>query len=68
MEDTHGQVRHQATNLISLTFANRWPKKVVNRTLVTLFRVLVKKNLKSWEDSMPHADFDYNRAKSTPPP
>ncbi|KAK1651401.1 hypothetical protein QYE76_069206 [Lolium multiflorum] len=37
--------------------------KVVNRSLSTLLRTLVKKNLKSWEDCLPHAEFAYNRAK-----
>jgi len=37
--------------------------EVVNRSLSTLLRILVKKNLKSWEDCIPHAEFAYNRAK-----
>ncbi|KAK1604443.1 hypothetical protein QYE76_028116 [Lolium multiflorum] len=37
--------------------------EVVNRSLSTLLRVLVKKNLKAWEDCIPHAEFSYNRAK-----
>ncbi|KAK1595953.1 hypothetical protein QYE76_059200 [Lolium multiflorum] len=37
--------------------------EVVNRSLSTLLRTLVKKNLKSWEDCLPHAEFAYNRAK-----
>ncbi|KAK1602191.1 hypothetical protein QYE76_018175 [Lolium multiflorum] len=37
--------------------------EVVNRSLSTLLRVLVKKNLKAWEDCIPHAEFAYNRAK-----
>ncbi|KAK1626910.1 hypothetical protein QYE76_001225 [Lolium multiflorum] len=28
-----------------------------------LLRILVKKNLKSWEECLPHAEFAYNRAK-----
>ncbi|KAK1574153.1 hypothetical protein QYE76_019008, partial [Lolium multiflorum] len=36
--------------------------EVVNRSLSTLLRTLVKKNLKSWEDCLPHAEFAYNRA------
>ncbi|KAK1695116.1 hypothetical protein QYE76_011813 [Lolium multiflorum] len=31
--------------------------------LSTLLRTLVKKNLKSWEECLPHAEFAYNRAK-----
>ncbi|KAL0340136.1 UNVERIFIED_CONTAM: hypothetical protein Sradi_4530400 [Sesamum radiatum] len=34
--------------------------KVVNRTLSTLLRTIVK-NLKSWEECLPHAEFAYNR-------
>ncbi|KAK1606397.1 hypothetical protein QYE76_030070 [Lolium multiflorum] len=37
--------------------------EVVNRSLFTLLRTLVKTNLKSWEDCLPHAEFAYNRAK-----
>ncbi|KAK1601928.1 hypothetical protein QYE76_027033 [Lolium multiflorum] len=37
--------------------------EVVNRSLSTLLRTLVKTNLKSWEDCLPHAEFAYNRAK-----
>ena len=37
--------------------------EVVNRSLSTLLRVLVKKNINSWEDVLPHAEFAYNRAK-----
>ncbi|KAK1665070.1 hypothetical protein QYE76_053229 [Lolium multiflorum] len=40
--------------------------EVVNRSLSTLLRTLVKKNLKSWEDCLPHAEFAYNRAKHSP--
>jgi len=37
--------------------------KVVNQSLGTLLRVLIKKNLKDWEECIPHAEFAYNRAK-----
>ena len=37
--------------------------EVVNQSLSTLLRVLVKTNRKSWEDVLPHAEFAYNRAK-----
>ena len=36
--------------------------EVVNRTLSALLRSLVKKNLKSWEDCLPHVEFAYNHA------
>src|SRR3954466_13546756 len=37
--------------------------EVVNRSLGTLLRLLIKKNLKDWEECIPHAEFAYNRAK-----
>jgi hypothetical protein len=36
--------------------------EVVNRTLSMLLRTMVKKNLKDWEDCLPHVEFAYNRA------
>jgi hypothetical protein len=36
--------------------------KVVNRTLSTLLRAILKKNMKLWEESLPHAEFAYNKA------
>jgi len=36
--------------------------EVVNRTLSMLLRTMVKKNLKEWEDCLPHVEFAYNRA------
>ena len=35
--------------------------KVVNRTLSTLFKSIIKKNIKTWEDCLPHVEFAYNR-------
>ncbi|KAK1644675.1 hypothetical protein QYE76_062480 [Lolium multiflorum] len=35
---------------------------VVNRTLSQLLRSMIKKNLKEWEDCLPHVEFAYNRA------
>jgi hypothetical protein len=37
--------------------------EVVNRTLGTMLRVVLKKNLKLWEECLPHVEFAYNRAK-----
>jgi hypothetical protein len=37
--------------------------EVVNRSLGNLLRVLIKKNTKSWEECIPHAEFAYNRAQ-----
>jgi hypothetical protein len=36
--------------------------EVVNRTLSMLLRAVLKKNLKLWEESLPHVEFAYNRA------
>ena len=35
--------------------------KVVNRALSTLLRAIIKKNIKTWEDCLPHVEFAYNR-------
>ena len=35
--------------------------EVVNRTLSTLLRAIIKKNIKTWEDCLPHVEFAYNR-------
>jgi hypothetical protein len=36
--------------------------EVVNRTLSTMLRAVLKQNLKMWEDCLPHIEFAYNRA------
>ncbi|KAL1208818.1 hypothetical protein V5N11_010497 [Cardamine amara subsp. amara] len=36
--------------------------EIVNRTLSTLLRALVKKNLKTWEKCLPHVEFAYNHS------
>jgi hypothetical protein len=36
--------------------------KVVNITLSSLLRAIIKMNLKTWEDCLPHAEFAYNRS------
>ncbi|MEI4920470.1 hypothetical protein Q8G81_33455, partial [Klebsiella pneumoniae] len=38
---------------------------VVNRSLDTLLRVSIKKNLKDWEECIPHTEFSYNRTKNS---
>ncbi|KAH9657973.1 hypothetical protein KPL70_023298 [Citrus sinensis] len=35
--------------------------KVVNRTPSTLLRAIIQKNLKTWEECLPHVEFAYNR-------
>ena len=37
--------------------------EVVNRTLSTMLRAILKRNLKMWEECLPHVEFAYNRAK-----
>jgi transposase InsO family protein len=36
--------------------------EVVNRTLSTMLRVVLKTNLKLWEECLPHIEFAYNRS------
>ena len=36
--------------------------EVVNRTLSTLLRTILQKNLKNWEDCLPFIEFAYNRS------
>ncbi|KAL4369427.1 hypothetical protein GQ457_05G022290 [Hibiscus cannabinus] len=36
--------------------------EVVNRVLCTLLRSIIKKNIKTWEDCLPHVEFAYNHA------
>ncbi|XP_056858403.1 uncharacterized protein LOC130507772, partial [Raphanus sativus] len=36
--------------------------EVVNRSLSTLLRTVVKKNLRTWEDCLPHVEFAYNHS------
>jgi hypothetical protein len=35
---------------------------VVNRTLDAMLQAVLKKNLKMWEECLPHVEFAYNRA------
>jgi hypothetical protein len=36
--------------------------EVVNRTLSTMLRAVLKKNIKMWEECLPHVEFVYNRS------
>jgi hypothetical protein len=36
--------------------------EVINRTLSTMLRVVLKTNLKLWEECLPHIEFAYNRS------
>ena len=35
--------------------------EVVNKTLTTLLRVVIQKNLRQWEKCLPHIKLAYNR-------
>ena len=37
--------------------------EVTNRTLATLLRVLIKRNIKEWEECLPIAEYAYNRSR-----
>ena len=32
----------------------------MNRTLSTLLKIIIKKNIKTWEECLPHVEFAYN--------
>jgi hypothetical protein len=36
--------------------------EVVNMTLSTMLRAVLKKNIKTWEEYLPHVEFAYNRS------
>ena len=36
---------------------------MVNRTLSTMLRAVLKKNIKMWEECLPHVEFAYNRSQ-----
>jgi hypothetical protein len=36
--------------------------EVVNRTLSTMLMAVLKKNIKMWEECLPHVEFGYNRS------
>ena len=36
--------------------------EVVNRTLSTMLRAVLKNNMKMWEECLPHIEFSYNRS------
>ena len=37
--------------------------EVVNQTLSTILRAILKRNLKMWEECLPHVEFAYNSAE-----
>ncbi|KAK1570073.1 hypothetical protein QYE76_016379 [Lolium multiflorum] len=60
--DTLGKARDKATFQYYLSSPNDGQTEVVNRTLSQLLRSMIKKNLKKWEECLPHVEFAYNRA------
>ena len=36
--------------------------EVVNRILSTLFQAIIRKNIRTWQDYLPHVEFVYNRS------
>ena len=36
--------------------------EIMNRTLVTLLRAIIQKNIKIWEDYLPFVEFAYNKS------
>ena len=62
MEDTLGKL---GTKLMFSTTCHPQTDgqtEVVNRTLSQLLRTMIKKNLREWEECLPHVEFAYNRA------
>jgi hypothetical protein len=48
--------------LFSTTCHPQTDGQVVNRTLSTMLRTILKTNLKLWEECLPHIEFTYNRS------
>jgi hypothetical protein len=63
MEDPNGQARDQAPLFFIITSTNVWANRSGQPESWNLLRVLIKKNPKSWEECIPHAEFAYNRAE-----
>ena len=57
------QARNQAFVLSAYHPQTDGQTEVTNRTLSALLRVLIKKNIKEWEECLPIAEFAYNRAR-----
>ena len=65
LEDLMRQARYQALVLFGIPSTNRGQTEVTNRMLSTLLRVLIKKNIKEWEECLPIGEFAYNRARNS---
>ena len=57
-----GKFGYQASIFNNLSSTNQWATEVVNRTLSALLRSIIQRNLKNWEDCLPHVEFAYNRS------
>ena len=57
----YGEVGNRTLIFDNMSSSNRWTTEVVNRTLSQLLRVVIQKNLKSWEECFPFVEFAYNR-------
>ena len=63
LEDPMRQARNQATFSKAYHPQTDGQTEVTNRTLSTLLRVLIKRNIKEWEACLPIAEYAYNRAR-----
>ena len=61
LEDSMGETWNQTIVFHNWVPSDRWTSEVTNRTLGTLLRALIGKNLKRWEECLPIAKFAYNR-------
>ena len=57
------QARNQATILSAYHPQTDGQTEVTNRTLSTLLRVLIKRNINEWEECLPITEYAYNRAR-----
>ncbi|KAK1629601.1 hypothetical protein QYE76_003916 [Lolium multiflorum] len=65
LEDAWEKAGDEAAVQHYLSSPNDGQTEVVNRTLSQLLRSMIKKNLKEWEECLPHVEFAYNRAVHT---
>ena len=57
-----GKVRNKAFIVNYLSAQTDGQTEVVNRMLSALLRSIIQKNLKNWEDCLPHVELTYNRS------